>query len=107
MVIEYIRYAIENEGRRGAFVSAYEAAAEALDASDHCLAYELARGVEDPTHYVLRIEWDSLEGHEHGFRRSAEFGRFLAEVRPLVGDIIEMAHYEVELASDRPHSSAP
>jgi len=93
VVIEYIRYTIPAE-RGAAFERAYAEAAPSLDASAHCLAYDLARCAEDPTQYVLRIEWDSAEGHLQGFRRSAEFQRFFAAVRPYVGDIAEMRHYE-------------
>ena len=93
MIVEYVRYTIPAE-RRGAFESAYGDAATALDASPHCLAYDLARCAEDPTQYVLRIEWDSVDGHLQGFRGSAEFRSFFAAVRPFVGEIAEMRHYE-------------
>jgi quinol monooxygenase YgiN len=94
MVVEYIRYRIPPE-RRERFAAAYRDAAGSLDASEHCLAYELSHGVEEPERYILRIEWDSLEGHEQGFRRSPEFRTFFAAVRPFVDDIEEMRHYDV------------
>lgn len=93
MVIEYIRYSIPEE-RRAEFERAYAEAAAVLDASEHCLRYEISHGVEEPEHYVVRIEWDSIEGHEQGFRRSPEFGTFFASVRPFFDDIEEMRHYE-------------
>lgn len=42
---------------------------------------------------MLRIEWDSLEGHEQGFRRSPEFQPFLAAIRAYIPAIEEMRHY--------------
>ncbi len=93
MIVEYIRYTIAND-RRDAFEAAYAEASAPLGASPHCLAYELARCVEDPTRYILRIEWDSAEGHMKGFRASPEFRTFFASIRPYVGDIEEMRHYE-------------
>lgn len=93
MIIEYIRYQIP-AAQSGAFEQAYAEAASSLDASVHCLGYELARGVEEPEHYILRIRWDSLEGHEQGFRQSEEFGPFLAAVKPFFGQIAEMKHYD-------------
>ena len=93
MIVEYIRYTVPAE-RRDAFERGYGAAQAPLAASPHCLAYELARCVEDPTQYVLRIEWDSAEGHLQGFRRSAEFRTFFAAIRPFVDGIAEMRHYE-------------
>ena len=69
MVVEYIRYTID-EGRAEAFQQAYGRAAEALEASENCERYEVTRCTEDPTQYVVRIEWDSEEGHLSGFRES-------------------------------------
>jgi hypothetical protein len=39
-------------------------------------------------------EWDSVEGHEQGFRRSPEFRDFFALVQPFFNDIEEMRHYQ-------------
>jgi hemoglobin len=60
MVVEYIRYSIGSE-RAQAFEQAYRRAAPALDASEHCERYEVSRCSDDPTQYVVRIEWDSEE----------------------------------------------
>jgi quinol monooxygenase YgiN len=94
VIVEYIRYRIPEE-QRGPFEAAYGEAQRPLQASPHCLAYELSRCVEEPELYVLRIEWDSLEGHMEGFRRSEEFRAFFQHIRPFVGQIEEMRHYEV------------
>ncbi|HWE87942.1 MAG TPA: antibiotic biosynthesis monooxygenase [Pseudonocardiaceae bacterium] len=102
MVVEYVRYRIP-EDRRAAFEDAYRAAGRSLRASPHCLRYELAHGVEEPDNYVLRIEWDSVEGHESGFRASPEFAEFFAAVKPFFADIAEMKHYAVtDVAGERP-----
>ena|SRR2546421_8720490 len=93
MVVEYIRYRIP-ENRHEEFERGYQEAAASLDASSHCLSYELAHGVEEPERYILRIEWDSLEGHEQGFRQSPEFQAFFAAVRPFFDEIEEMRHYD-------------
>ena len=98
MVVEYIRYTID-AGRTDAFEQAYRRAAESLDASEHCKRYEVARCTEDPTQYVVRIEWDSEEGHLSGFRQSREFRSFFEAVSPFVNDIAEMRHYQVTLSS--------
>ncbi|MGI9595153.1 MAG: antibiotic biosynthesis monooxygenase family protein, partial [Acidimicrobiales bacterium] len=92
MIVEYIRYRIE-ESKADDFEAAYTEAAGPLAASQHCVGYELARCVEDQASYILRIEWDSLEGHLEGFRPSPEFRAFLAKIQPYVSDIEEMQHY--------------
>jgi hemoglobin len=62
VVVEYIRYTIE-DARAQAFEQAYRRSGEALKVSPHCEHYEVSRCSEDPTQYVVRIEWDSEEGH--------------------------------------------
>jgi quinol monooxygenase YgiN len=100
MVVEYIRYTIDSE-RAQVFEQAYRRAAVALDASEHCVRYEVSRCSDDATQYVVRIDWDSEEGHLSGFRRSPEFRSFFEAVGPFVHDIDEMRHYQVTFASDR------
>jgi quinol monooxygenase YgiN len=98
MIVEYIRYEINDAA---AFTSAYEQARGALDASPNCLAYELSRCTEEPTSFILRIEWDSSEGHLQGFRKSAHFLPFLAAVKPFIENIREMRHYEITSVASR------
>jgi quinol monooxygenase YgiN len=97
MIVEYIRYSIDS-GRAEAFEQAYRHAADVLEASEHCERYEVSRCTEDPTQYVVRIEWDSEKGHLSGFRRSPEFPSFFEAVGPFVHDIEEMRHYQVTLS---------
>ena len=99
MIVEYIRYSIDS-GRTEAFEEAYRTAAEALEASEHCERYEVSRRGEDPTQHVVRIEWDSEDGHLSGFRQSPEFRRFFEAVGPFVHDIEEMRHYRATLSSE-------
>ncbi|MFP2925797.1 putative quinol monooxygenase [Pyxidicoccus sp. 3LG] len=92
MIVEYIRYTIP-ESEAEAFIASYTRAQGALLESGHCLGWELTRCTEDATRFILRIQWDSEEGHMKGFRKSPEFMRFFAEVKPYVGRIEEMRHY--------------
>jgi quinol monooxygenase YgiN len=94
MVVEYIRYSVPAD-RAEEFERAYRQAGQVLDADPHCVGWEMARGVEEPEHFVVRIEWDSIEGHEQGFRNSPRFGEFFAAVRPFFSAIEEMKHYQL------------
>src|SRR5215831_14584996 len=98
MVVEYIRYEVP-PSRAGAFIAGYAAAAKELDASPHCLGYEINRGIEERQNFTVRIGWDSVDGHEEGFRRSEGFRAFLAEVKPFFEQIREMKHYQVVTAA--------
>lgn len=92
MIVEYIRYSIP-ETQSAEFERSYAEAATSLKDSAHCLGYELSCCLDDPSSYILRIEWDSVEGHMQGFRNSPEFRRFFAAIRPYVNQITEMRHY--------------
>jgi quinol monooxygenase YgiN len=96
MVVEYIRYEVP-AARHDEFVAAYRSAGNELQASGHCLSYEISEGVEEPDKFTVRIEWVSLEGHEKGFRTSAQFPPFFAKVKPFFAEIREMKHYRVAL----------
>src|SRR4029450_12818803 len=72
MVVEYIRYKID-PSRNDEFDQAYRRPVPLLDASPHCQRWEAARCVDDPEKQIVRIEWDSTEGHLQGFRQSADF----------------------------------
>lgn len=95
MTVEYIRYRID-DARRDAFIAAYAEAAKALDDSEYCLGYQLTQCEEEPDRFILRIRWTSTDDHLEKFRASEQFrSRFLPAIRPYVGDIEEMQHYEV------------
>jgi hemoglobin len=94
VIVEYIRYRVPGAGS-AEFEDAYRRAAPSLEASPHCHRYEVARCTEEPGVYIVRIEWDSAEGHLAGFRRSSEFRTFFQAVRPFVDNIEEMHHYVV------------
>ncbi|WAZ23760.1 antibiotic biosynthesis monooxygenase [Streptomyces cinnabarinus] len=90
--VEYVRYRIP-EQQSAEFLAAYTRAAAALTAAPQCVDYELTQCEEDSEHFILRITWTSTEDHIKGFRTSAVFTDFLAEIRPYVGNIEEMRHY--------------
>jgi quinol monooxygenase YgiN len=94
VTVEYIRYRID-DARRDAFIAAYAEAAHALDDSEYCLGYQLTQCEEEPDRFILRIRWTSTDDHLGKFRTSEQFRRFLPPIRPYVGDIEEMQHYEV------------
>jgi quinol monooxygenase YgiN len=95
MTVEYIRYQVADAVRGGQLADAYAKAAKHLDAAPECLAYELTECEEDPTSWVLRIEWTSTDDHLNGFRKGPNFPPFLQEIRPFIGEIAEMRHYRV------------
>lgn len=94
MIVEYIRYRV-SAADHAVFIAAYRSAGADLTASPHCLRYEVTQGVEEPDNFIVRIEWDSIEGHEQGFRKGAHFPPFFAKVKGFFTNIQEMKHYRI------------
>jgi quinol monooxygenase YgiN len=100
VIVEYVRYRIPSD-HAAAFLADYARATDVLDADEHCLNWEISRGHEEPDNWVVRITWDSLAGHEQGFRQAPHFADFFTAVRRYFPAIQEMKHYDVQ------HASAP
>jgi heme-degrading monooxygenase HmoA len=92
MIVEYLRYTIPAE-QQDAFIRDYAAAKEPLLRSPYALAFDMSRCAEDPSKFILRIEWSSAEDHMKRFRASEEFRVFFGHIRAYVGMIDEMRHY--------------
>ncbi|GAA3437263.1 antibiotic biosynthesis monooxygenase [Kutzneria kofuensis] len=101
MITEYIRYRIP-DGQGSQFEDAYRRAGAVLSESPQCVGWDVARCVDEPSCYVVRIRWTSAEDHLTGFRSGPRFPAFFAEVKPFVGDIEEMRHYGELAAGDGP-----
>ena len=97
MIVEYLRYTIAPD-QQDTFLAAYEGAMEPLLRSPFSRAFELCQCVEDPSQFILRLEWTSAEDHLQRFRSSPEFREFFALIKPYVSMIDEMRHYEQQLS---------
>jgi quinol monooxygenase YgiN len=100
MIVEYLRYSLPTD-KVSQFEQAYGWAAVSLTQSPHCLAYELVRCREEPTTYIMRIEWDSREGHLSGFRSSPEFRRYYEAIAPFIPNIEKTRCCDVTEVSGR------
>jgi heme-degrading monooxygenase HmoA len=63
-------------GREAAFESAFTEAKLIIASMPGFLGLTLSRGIENESEYLLLVEWESLEAHELGFRRSPEYERW-------------------------------
>lgn len=68
-------------GRADDFIAAYELARPLIAGAAGCRSVRLKRGIESANRFVLLVDWDSLDAHEHNFRRTERF----AQWRALIG----------------------
>jgi len=55
----------------------------------------LSRCIEDPSRYLLLVEWDSLEAHTSGFRGSPEYQEWRALLHHFYDPFPVVEHYTV------------
>ena len=84
-------------GREEEFEAAFSRAQHIVAAAPGFRDLTLSRGIETPNHYLLLIEWDSLEAHETGFRGSPAYAEWSALLHHFYEPMPEVRHY-TELA---------
>jgi heme-degrading monooxygenase HmoA len=80
-------------GKEISFESAFATAGPLLRSAKGCRGVRLARGVENPSGYLLLIDWDSLDAHV-AFTGTAEFARFRELAGPYFANKPAMEHFE-------------
>ena len=78
MVIERAELPIVS-GREEEFEQQVPAALALIRAAPGCHGLALSRGLEQPSRYLLLVEWEALENHQ-AFTQSASLNRFRALV---------------------------
>ncbi|MBK7622729.1 MAG: antibiotic biosynthesis monooxygenase [Kineosporiaceae bacterium] len=51
------------------------------------------RGIESPSHYLLLVEWDSVEAHEVGFRQSPNYQQWRELLHHFYDPFPTVEHY--------------
>ncbi|HMC38503.1 MAG TPA: antibiotic biosynthesis monooxygenase [Acidimicrobiales bacterium] len=72
MILEHALLPVAAE-RAEEFETAFARARGLISAMPGFRRLSLSRCLEQPGTYLLLVEWDSLEAHTEGFRRSAEY----------------------------------
>ncbi|RZU62566.1 antibiotic biosynthesis monooxygenase family protein [Zhihengliuella halotolerans] len=63
-------------GREVEFEAAFAEARPIISSMPGCLEVRLLRCFEEPSKYLLLVEWESIEHHTEGFRGSDGYGRW-------------------------------
>ena len=57
------------------------------------LGLSVSRGIESPGHYLLLVEWASLESHTEGFRGSAAYEQWRAMLHHFYDPFPDVRHF--------------
>jgi heme-degrading monooxygenase HmoA len=92
MILEQAVFAI-TPGSEGDFEAAVEQAKELVAQVHGFRSLSLLRGLEQPSTYLLLIEWDALEDHLVGFRESELFPRWRELIGPYFASTPVVQHF--------------
>ncbi|THV36969.1 antibiotic biosynthesis monooxygenase family protein [Glycomyces buryatensis] len=93
MVLEVAEIKI-TPGQEAAFADAYRSAKDFVAVSPGLRSIRMTQGVENPSRFVLLIEWDSVEAHEQGFRDTDRFPKWREAIGPYFAQPPLVEHFE-------------
>jgi heme-degrading monooxygenase HmoA len=76
------------------FEAGFREARKVVAEADGFRSVSIARGIEEPSTYLLLIEWDSVEAHMQGFRESERFGRWRELIGPYFAEPPAVEHFQ-------------
>ncbi len=68
-------------GQRDEFEQAFLAAQAIIASMPGYMSHQLQKYIEEPDRYILLVNWEALEDHAVGFRRSARYQEWNSAVR--------------------------
>jgi heme-degrading monooxygenase HmoA len=81
-------------GQGAEFEAAFAEASGLIASIDGYVRHELHRGIEQPSHYLLLVTWETLEAHTVGFRGSPQYQQWSAALHHFYDPVPEVDHYE-------------
>lgn len=61
------------QGKSAEFEQAFEQAQKIISSMKGYISHEILKCLEKKDQYLLLVKWETLEDHEEGFRKSAEY----------------------------------
>jgi heme-degrading monooxygenase HmoA len=98
VILERAIFAIQ-PGTEQDFEVAMEQAKEVVAQAGGFRSLRLQRGIEQPSTYLLLIEWDSVEDHMQGFRESELFARWRELIGTYFAAAPEVEHYHAAVVT--------
>jgi heme-degrading monooxygenase HmoA len=95
MIVEHVWVKVI-AGQEEQYEAAVREALPIIESADQCFGAELRRQVEDPTRYLLLVQWASVEAHM-AFRETDLFPRWRALTWPFYEGTPEVTHFSPAL----------
>ena len=82
-------------GKEQDFEAAFSKAKSIISSMPGIQSLTLDRCIEEPSRYLLLVEWDTLEHHTDGFRGSPEYLEWKALLHHFYDPFPTVLHYEI------------
>lgn len=89
------------DGEEAAFERAMKSARALIAATPGFHGLQLRRCIETPNRYVLFVDWDSVEAHEVGFRKSERYSEWRRLLHHFYDPAPIVEHYADDIISAR------
>lgn len=94
MILERAELPVK-EGQEAAFAAMMqETGCALLGSAEGCHSVRVGRGVENPSKFILLLEWDSVEHHE-ALTKTPAFAEFVKIAGPLFAGPSNMEHFAI------------
>ncbi len=81
------------EGNETEFEKNFEVASAIIKSMKGYISHELKKCIERANQYILLVNWETLEDHEKGFRKSAEYQEWKKLLHHFYEPFPEVLHY--------------
>ena len=81
-------------GREAEFQDAFAKAESIIGSMRGYVNHELKRCIENPSRFILLVNWERLEDHTEGFRKSPRYQEWKALLHHFYDPFPEVQHYE-------------
>jgi heme-degrading monooxygenase HmoA len=93
MILEHVVLPVV-PGQEPAFEAAFATARPLIESAPGFVSLTLSRGIEQPSSYLLLVEWERLEDHTEGFRGSPEYDEWRRLLHHFYEPVPTVEHFE-------------
>jgi len=81
------------KGLSAEFEDTFQIAQEIISSMDGYISHQLKKCIEQDNKYILLVNWETLEDHEIGFRKSDEYQQWKALLHHFYEPFPDVEHY--------------
>lgn len=93
MILELATLNIK-KGLSAQFETSFQKAEKIISSMKGYISHQLKKCIEQDDKYILLVEWETIEDHEIGFRKSAEYQEWKALLHHFYEPFPTVEHYK-------------